>query len=65
MTMALSSAFASRDRDSWATDATAIDCCVSPVLDFEEAARYPHNLANGWYDNQSFAKPVKFIDFNA
>ena len=65
MTMALSSAFASRDRDSWATDAAAIDCCVSPVLDFEEAARYPHNLANGWYDNQSFAKPVKFIDFNA
>ena len=65
MTMALSSAFASRDRDSWATDAAAIDCCVSPVLDFEEAAHFPHNLANGWYDNQSFAKPVKFVDFNA
>ncbi len=64
MTMALSRAFALRDRDSWATDAAAIDCCVSPVLNFTEAAHYPHNLANGWYDNQSFAKPLTPVDFD-
>ena len=65
MTMALSRAFALRDRDSWAADASAIDCCVSPVLNYEEAAHYPHNLANHWYDNQSFAKPLTVVDFEA
>jgi alpha-methylacyl-CoA racemase len=39
-------AFASKTRDEWAKLALHTDACVSPVLDFVEAAANPHNQAN-------------------
>jgi alpha-methylacyl-CoA racemase len=38
--------FASKTRDEWAQLALHTDACVSPVLDFVEAAAHPHNQAN-------------------
>jgi alpha-methylacyl-CoA racemase len=38
--------FASKTRDEWAQLALQTDACVSPVLDFVEAAAHPHNKAN-------------------
>jgi alpha-methylacyl-CoA racemase len=38
--------FASKTRDEWAQLALHMDACVSPVLDFLEAAAHPHNRAN-------------------
>src|SRR5699024_8443146 len=38
--------FATRTRDEWAQAAIDRDACLAPVLDFAEAARDPHNLAN-------------------
>jgi len=37
--------FADKTRDEWATLFEGSDACVAPVLDFEEAANYPHNIA--------------------
>ncbi|TAM66292.1 MAG: CoA transferase [Microbacteriaceae bacterium] len=34
-----------RTRDEWAAAFAGTDACVTPVLDFEEAARDPHNAA--------------------
>lgn len=59
----LEQAFATRTRDDWAADAARSDCCVSPVLDFIEAAREPHNQANGWYATDPFARPREVIRF--
>lgn len=42
-------AIASRSRDDWEAAAAGRDACLSPVLDFKEAARHPHNRANGWF----------------
>ncbi|MBX3614956.1 MAG: CoA transferase [Burkholderiaceae bacterium] len=56
--------FASRSRDDWAQAAQAHDACLSPVLDFAEAARHPHNLANGLYRDQPFAQPADVIEFD-
>ena len=36
---------AARPRDEWASQFEGSDACVVPVLDFEEAARHPHNAA--------------------
>jgi alpha-methylacyl-CoA racemase len=38
--------FVSKTRDEWAQLALNTDACVSPVLDFVEAAAHPHNQAN-------------------
>ncbi|CAN5373716.1 CaiB/BaiF CoA-transferase family protein [soil metagenome] len=35
--------FATRARDDWAAHFAGTDACVSPVLDFTEAADHPHN----------------------
>lgn len=35
--------FAGKPRDTWASLFESTDACVVPVLDFEEAARHPHN----------------------
>jgi len=35
--------FASRPRNEWAAMFEGTDACVAPVLDFAEAANYPHN----------------------
>ena len=36
---------AKKSRDEWAALFEGTDACVAPVLDFEEAANYPHNVA--------------------
>jgi alpha-methylacyl-CoA racemase len=43
---AFAQVFASKTRDEWAQLALHTDACVSPVLDFLEAAAHPHNRAN-------------------
>ncbi len=45
MEQAFAAVFATRSRDDWAARFEATDACVSPVLDFSEAADYAHNLA--------------------
>jgi alpha-methylacyl-CoA racemase len=55
--------FATRDRDDWAALAERTDCCVSPVLDFLEAARHPHNVANGLYTDRPAPHPREVIGF--
>ncbi|MFZ0572368.1 MAG: CaiB/BaiF CoA-transferase family protein [Rhodomicrobium sp.] len=35
--------FATKTRDEWASHFEAADACVAPVLNFDEAARHPHN----------------------
>jgi alpha-methylacyl-CoA racemase len=37
--------FAGRSRDAWMTLLGDVDCCVSPVLDLDEARAHPHNRA--------------------
>ena len=41
--------FASRTRDEWAALFEGTDACVAPVLDFDEAATYPHNRARSLF----------------
>lgn len=47
----LARAIATRSRDAWAEAAAGRDACLSPVLDFSEAAAHAHNRANGWFDD--------------
>ena len=56
--------FATRGRDDWAQAALAHDACLSPVLDFAEAARHPHNRANGLFRDAPFAQPAEVIAFD-
>jgi alpha-methylacyl-CoA racemase len=60
---ALAERFARFTRDEWARRAEPLDACVSPVLDFAEAARHPHNLANQLFRAQPFPQPGRTIDF--
>jgi alpha-methylacyl-CoA racemase len=41
--------FAAKTRDAWAALFEATDACVAPVLDFDEAARHPHNVARSTF----------------
>ncbi|CAA9210789.1 MAG: Alpha-methylacyl-CoA racemase [uncultured Corynebacteriales bacterium] len=41
--------FATRTRDEWAAVFEGTDACVSPVLDWDEAAGHPHLAARGTY----------------
>ncbi len=41
----LETIFASKPRDQWAQLFDGTDACVTPVLDYEEAAQHPHNAA--------------------
>jgi alpha-methylacyl-CoA racemase len=41
--------FAAKPRDAWATLFEATDACVAPVLNFDEAARHPHNVARSTF----------------
>lgn len=59
----LSERFATRTRDEWAVAAAPVDACLTPVLDFLEAAAHPHNLANGLYRNDPFPQPDRTIAF--
>ncbi|WP_326594945.1 CaiB/BaiF CoA-transferase family protein [Streptomyces brevispora] len=38
-----------RSRDAWAETYCGTDACVTPVLDFDEAAVHPHNAYRGLY----------------
>ncbi len=63
MAKLLAEKFSQKTRDEWALEANLVDACVSPVLDFLEAASHPHNLANEYYAQQPFAKPLQTIRF--
>ncbi len=41
--------FATKPRDAWACLFEATDACVAPVLDFDEAARHPHNVVRSTF----------------
>jgi alpha-methylacyl-CoA racemase len=41
--------FATRDRDDWTAHFAGTDACVTPVLDFDEALRHPHNAARATF----------------
>lgn len=41
--------FATRTRDEWTAAFDGLDCCVTPVLDLDEAAAHPHALARSSY----------------
>jgi alpha-methylacyl-CoA racemase len=41
--------FAGKARDEWASLFENSDACLVPVLDFEEAARHPHNAARSTF----------------
>lgn len=43
----LAERFATRTRDEWCALLEGSDACFAPVLDPEEAARHPHNVARG------------------
>lgn len=47
LTRALQEAFAGRTRDEWAVAFDGTDACVTPVLDYREAAEHPHLKARG------------------
>ncbi len=63
MAKLLAEKFSQKSRDEWALEANLVDACVSPVLNFLEAAAHPHNLANEYYSQQPFAKPSQTIRF--
>lgn len=43
------STFATKTRDEWMQIFEGSDACVAPVLNFEEAATYPHNQERGTF----------------
>jgi alpha-methylacyl-CoA racemase len=47
LTRLLSAAFAARSRDEWAAVFDGTDACVTPVLDYREAAEHPQLAARG------------------
>lgn len=47
LTRVLQEAFAGRSRDEWAAVFDGTDACVTPVLDYREAAEHPHLKARG------------------
>lgn len=55
--------FATRNRDEWEKLAEGRDCCLSPVLDFEEATHHPQAIANGWHLHAPFPRPAPPISF--
>jgi acetyl-CoA hydrolase len=44
--------FATRTRDEWCALLEGTDACFAPVLTPEEAARHPHNVARGIFDER-------------
>ncbi|MCT2585341.1 CaiB/BaiF CoA transferase family protein [Actinophytocola gossypii] len=45
----LAEVFLTRTRDEWEARAAGTDACLTPVLDPEEAAEHPHNVARGTF----------------
>ncbi len=57
--------FAQRPRDEWAAVFEGRDGCVVPVLDFEEAAQHPHNVARGtFFENAGVTQTSPVPVFN-
>lgn len=57
----IGAAFAARTRDQWIEHFAGSEACVTPVLDFEEAAEHPHLTARGTYrtvDGAQVASPA-------
>lgn len=52
-----------RSRDEWAERALDYDCCLTPVLNFEESLSHPHNIANGWINSTPFPHPGLVTNF--
>jgi acetyl-CoA hydrolase len=48
----LAELFATRPRDEWCALLEGTDACFAPVLDPEEAARHPHNVARGVFSTR-------------
>ena len=48
----LAELFATRPRDAWCALLEGTDACFAPVLDPEEAARHPHNVARGVFSTR-------------
>lgn len=56
---ALEALFATRSRDEWVALFEGVDCCVSPVLDIDEAKHHPHLLARGVFvDENEMVQPA-------
>ncbi|NLD69693.1 MAG: CoA transferase [Limnobacter sp.] len=55
--------FAERTRDDWAQRAESRDACLTPVLDFAEAAVHPHNRANELFASEPFDQPGQVLRF--
>jgi alpha-methylacyl-CoA racemase len=49
MTARFADRIATRTRDEWCQLYDGTDACVTPVLNWEEAARHPHNVARGTF----------------
>jgi alpha-methylacyl-CoA racemase len=60
----LAARFLERSRDDWAEASAGRDCCLTPVLDFLEAAAHPHLKANGWFSDGEPAWPQPVIRFD-
>lgn len=65
LTRVLGEAFAGRTRDEWAAVFDGTDACVTPVLDYREAAEHPHLRARGsvtWADGRLASGPAPRFD---
>ena len=60
----LAARFVERSRDDWAAAASDRDCCLSPVLDFAEAATHAHLRANRLFSDTGFPRPLPVIRFD-
>jgi alpha-methylacyl-CoA racemase len=60
----LAARFRERSRDDWGAAAADCDCCLTPVLDFNEAAAHPHLRANGWFAGEDAAAPGGVLRFH-
>ena len=45
----LAEVFVTKTRDEWCALLEGTDCCVAPVLTFDEARSYPHNVDRGTF----------------
>ncbi len=62
----LAERFAQAPRDHWAALFDGLDACVTPVLDWDEAMRHPHNRARGTHaEIGGVAQPMPAPRFSA
>lgn len=54
---------ATKTREEWAILALQSDCCLTPVLDFAESVKHPHNIENGWIHQSPFPHPGPVTHF--